>query len=162
MRFTDAELLLFFTETLIVQTSLIIIYAILCCSRDREGDRRDRENRDNKGPSRSNRDRELDEDDSYERRKRERRQKERSQAYVEVGNFECTLKHRILNLTQMRSFHFSLFLIKRRNACHWEYYLIFLPIFLQRLKAWETRERKKQREYDRELEKERENDMEQV
>ncbi|CAB3976593.1 RNA-binding 25 [Paramuricea clavata] len=82
--------------------------------RDREGDRRDRENRDNKGSSRSNRDRELDEDESYERRKRERRQKERSQAYVE------------------------------------------------RLKAWELRERKKQREYDRELEKERENDSEQA
>jgi hypothetical protein len=35
-------------------------------------------------------------------------------------------------------------------------------MFLQRLKAWELRERKKLREYDRELEKERENDSEQV
>ncbi|XP_028409623.1 RNA-binding protein 25-like [Dendronephthya gigantea] len=34
--------------------------------------------------------------------------------------------------------------------------------YVERLKAWETRERKKQREYDRELEKERENDSEQA
>ena len=58
---------------------------VLCYNRDREGDRRD-----NRGPTRSNRERELDEDESYERRKRERRQKERSQAYLEVGNFEYT------------------------------------------------------------------------
>jgi RNA-binding protein 25 len=35
-------------------------------------------------------------------------------------------------------------------------------MLLQRLKAWETREQKKQREYDRELKKERDNDNEQA
>ena len=64
---------------------------ILCFTRDRDSERRDRDNRDSKGSSRSNRDRELDEDDSYERRKRERRQKERSQAFVEVAHFELPI-----------------------------------------------------------------------